>query len=255
MQLFDLRGKTAIVTGSSRGIGKAIAHRLAEHGADVVVSSRKLDACKAAASEINAAIGRSAAIPIAANIAAKPALEDLVRETERNFGKIDIVVCNAATNPYYGPISGIGDEQFTKILQNNIISNHWLVQLTAPQMCARKDGAIVIISSVGGLVALPNLGAYNISKAADMALVRNLALELGPDNVRVNAIAPGLVQTDFAKALWDDPENRKTFVDNSCLGRVGQPDDIAGVAVFLASPAGAFATGQTFVIDGGQTTV
>ncbi len=253
--LFDLTGKTAIVTGSSKGIGKAIANRLAEHGANVVVSSRKADACEAAVNEINTAVGRKAAIPIPANIAAKEALQRLVDETKAAFGRIDILVCNAATNPYSGPMENIADEQFTKILQNNIISNHWLVQMCAPEMRARSDGAIIIISSIGGLKGSPVLGAYNISKAADMQLARNLAVEFGPANVRVNTIAPGLVQTDFAKALWDNPEILKTYTAHSCLKRIGQPDEIAGMAVFLASSAGAFTTGQTFVIDGGQTAV
>ena len=252
--LFDLTGKTAIVTGSSKGIGKAIAHRLAEHGANVVVSSRKADACEAAVAEINKLVGRKAAISLPANIASKEALQHMVDETMRAFGQVDIVVCNAATNPYYGPMSGISDEQFTKILQNNIISNHWLIQMCAPQMRARKDGSIIIISSIGGLHGSPVIGAYNISKAADMQLARNLAGEFGPDNVRVNTIAPGLIQTDFAKALWENPETLKRYTGNSPLRRIGQPDDIAGMAVFLASSAGAFTTGQTFVIDGGQTT-
>jgi NAD(P)-dependent dehydrogenase (short-subunit alcohol dehydrogenase family) len=253
--LFDLTGKAAIITGSSRGIGKAIAHRLAEHGANVVVSSRKGDACEAAAIEINAAVGRKAAIAIPANIAAKEALQRLVDETQRAFGQVDIVVCNAASNPYFGPMGGISDEQFTKILHNNIISNHWLIQMCAPQMCARKDGVVIIISSIGGLRGSPVIGAYDISKAADMQLARNLACEFGPDNVRVNTIAPGLVQTDFAKALWENPEILKNYTARSCLRRIGQPDEIAGMAVFLASKAGAFTTGQTFVIDGGQTAV
>jgi NAD(P)-dependent dehydrogenase (short-subunit alcohol dehydrogenase family) len=253
--LFDLSGKTAIVTGSSRGIGKAIAHRLAEHGANVVVSSRKADACEAATAEINAAVGRKAAVAVAANIAVKEALESLVRQTETAFGQIDILVCNAATNPYFGPLGGISDEQFTKILQNNIISNHWLVQLIAPQMRARRDGSIILISSIGGLKGSPVLGAYNISKAADMQMARNLALEFGPDNVRVNTIAPGLVQTDFAKALWDNPAILQIYTEHSCMKRIGQPDEIAGMAVFLAAPAGAFTTGQTFVIDGGTMAV
>ncbi len=253
--LFDLIGKTAVVTGSSRGIGKAIAHRLAEHGANVVISSRKPDACEAAADEINDALGRTAAIPIPANIAAKEALQNLVDETQRAFGRIDILVCNAASNPYFGPMGEMSDEQFTKILQNNIVSNHWLIQMIAPQMRARKDGAIVIISSIGGLKGSSVIGAYNISKAADMQLARNLALEFGPDNVRVNTIAPGLIQTDFAKALWDNPQILKTYTEHSCLKRIGQPDEIAGMAVFLASKAGAFTTGQSFVIDGGQTSI
>ncbi len=253
--LFDLTGKTAIVTGSSRGIGKAIAHRLAEHGADVVISSRKGDACEAAAAEINAALGRKAAISIPANIAVKGALQRLVDETRVALARVDILVCNAASNPYFGPLGDISDDQFTKILQNNIVSNHWLIQMCAPEMRARGDGSIIIISSIGGLKGSPVLGAYNISKAADMQLARNLALEFGPDNVRVNTIAPGLVQTDFAKALWENPEILKNYTAHSCLKRIGQPDEIAGMAVFLASPAGAFTTGQTFVIDGGQTAV
>jgi len=255
MSLFDLSGQTAIITGSSRGIGKAIAHRLAEHGAKVVVSSRKLDACEAAVNEINEAIGRKAAIAVPANIAAKEALQNLVDETMRAFGRIDILVCNAASNPYFGPMAGIADDQFTKILQNNIISNHWLINMAAPQMRARRNGAIIIISSIGGLKGSPLLGAYNISKAADMQMARNLASEYGPDNVRVNTIAPGLIQTDFAKALWENPSILKGYTEQSCLKRIGQPDEIAGMAVFLASKAGAFTTGQTFVIDGGQTAV
>jgi NAD(P)-dependent dehydrogenase (short-subunit alcohol dehydrogenase family) len=253
--LFDLTGQCAIVTGSSRGIGKAIAHRLAEHGANVVISSRKADACAAAAAEINAAVGRSAAIVIPANIAAKDALQALVDQTNAAFGKIDILVCNAASNPYFGPMSGMSDDAFTKILQNNIISNHWLIQMVAPQMTARKDGAIIIISSIGGLKGTNVLGAYNISKSADMQLARNLAMEFGPDNVRVNTIAPGLVQTDFARALWENPDILKSATAGSCLRRIGQPDEIAGMAVFLASKAGTFTTGQTFVIDGGATAI
>jgi NAD(P)-dependent dehydrogenase (short-subunit alcohol dehydrogenase family) len=249
--LFDLSGKTAIITGSSRGIGKAIAHRMAEHGANVVVSSRKADACEAAAAEINETIGRKAAIAVPANIAAKDALQNLVDETNRAFGQIDICVCNAASNPYFGPMGGISDDQFTKILQNNIISNHWLINMCAPQMRARKDGAVIIISSIGGLKGSPVIGAYDISKAADMQLARNLACEFGPDNVRVNTIAPGLVQTDFAKALWENPAILKASTERSALKRIGQPDEIAGMAVFLASKAGGFTTGQTFVIDGG----
>ncbi len=253
--LFDLTGKTAIITGSSRGIGKAIAHRLAEHGANVVVSSRKLDACQQAADEINTLVGRTAAIAVAANIAVKEALQNLVDETNKAFGKIDIVVCNAASNPYFGPMAGITDEQFTKVLQNNIISNHWLIQMCAPQMRARKDGSVIIISSIGGLRGSPVIGAYDISKAADMQLARNLAAEFGGDNVRVNTIAPGLVKTDFAKALWENPEILKQWTGRSALKRIGEPDDIAGMAVLLASPAGAFATGQTYVLDGGQTAI
>jgi NAD(P)-dependent dehydrogenase (short-subunit alcohol dehydrogenase family) len=251
--LFDLSGKSAIITGSSRGIGKAIAHRLAEHGANVVISSRKADACEAAAAEINDAVGRKAALAIPCNIAVKEALQQLVSETERAFGKIDILVCNAASNPYFGPMGNMADEQFTKILQNNIVSNHWLINMVAPAMRERKDGSIMIISSIGGLRGTEVLGAYAISKAADMQLARNLAAEFGPDNVRVNTIAPGLIRTDFARALWENPEILKRSTERTPLRRIGEPDEIAGAAVFLASEAGAFTTGQTFVIDGGQT--
>jgi NAD(P)-dependent dehydrogenase (short-subunit alcohol dehydrogenase family) len=251
--LFDLTGKVAIVTGSSRGIGRAIAHRLAEHGASVVVSSRKLDACQEAVAAINEAVGRDAAIAIPANISSKAELQNLADETMRAFGRIDVLVCNAATNPYFGPMGGVADEQFDKILQNNIVSNHWLIQMVAPQMLERREGSIIIISSVGGLKGSEVIGVYNISKAADMQLARNLAVEFGPRGVTVNAICPGLVQTDFARALWENPDILKASTARSCLRRIGQPDEIAGMAVFLASKAGAFTTGQSLVIDGGAT--
>lgn len=253
--LFDLTGKTAIVTGSSKGIGKAIAHRLAEQGANVVISSRKLDACEEAVNEINDLVGRKATIAVAANIAVKEALQTLVDETNKAFGQIDILVCNAASNPYFGPMGNMADDQFHKILQNNIVSNHWLIQMVAPQMRARKDGAIILVSSIAGVRGTPVIGAYGISKAADMQLARNLAAEFGPDNIRVNTIAPGLVKTDFARALWENPDILKSATSRSPLGRIGEPDEIAGMAVFLAGKAGAFTTGQTFVIDGGQTAV
>ena len=251
--LFDLTGQTALITGSSKGIGKAIAHRMAEHGANVVISSRKADACNAARDEINKAVGREAAVTITANIADKTQLQNLVDATNAKFGRIDALVCNAASNPYFGPMSGMSDDQFTKILQNNIVSNHWLIQMVAPQMLDRKAGSITIISSIGGLRGTPVLGAYAISKSADMQLARNLAVEFGPSNVRVNTIAPGLVKTDFAKALWDNPEILERSTAGAALRRIGDPDEIAGMAVFLAGKAGAFTTGQTFVIDGGAT--
>jgi len=253
MQLFDLTGKSAIITGSSRGIGRAIAERLAEHGANVVISSRKAGPCDEVAAEINARYGEGRAVAIPANIASREDLQRLVDETAAVFGKIDIVVCNAATNPYAGPMAGISDEQFEKILQNNVVSNHWLIQMAAPQMLARRDGSIIIVSSIGGLRGNALIGAYNISKAADMQLARNLAVEWGPSNVRVNCIAPGLVQTDFAKYLWENPALLKQVTDPAPLKRIGQPDEIAGAAVYLASPASSYMTGQTLVVDGGIT--
>jgi NAD(P)-dependent dehydrogenase (short-subunit alcohol dehydrogenase family) len=251
MSLFDLAGQTAVITGSSRGIGKAIAHRMAEHGANVVVSSRKADACEAAVAEINAAVGRTAAIAIPANIADRASLEALVARSVDRFGQIDTLVCNAASNPYFGPMAGITDDQFNKILQNNIISNHWLIGMVAPAMRARRQGSITIISSLGGLKGSTVIGAYCVSKAADMQLARNLACEFGPDNVRVNCIAPGLIKTDFARALWEDETILKSATRTAPLQRIGMPDEIAGMAVLLASPAGAFITGQSLVIDGG----
>ncbi|MES2095855.1 MAG: SDR family oxidoreductase [Pseudomonadota bacterium] len=253
MSLFDLTGKVAIITGSTKGIGKASAFELAEHGAKVVISSRKQDACDEVAAEINAKYGAGTAIGVAANISSKDALQHLVDETRAAFGPIDILVCNAASNPYYGPQGEISDDQFRKILDNNIVSNHWLIAMVAPEMRARKDGAIIIVSSIGGLRGTPVIGAYGISKAADMQLARNLAHEFGPDNVRVNCIAPGLVKTDFARALWEDPERIEAANSRVPLRRIGDPEDIAGGVVFLASRAAAFTTGQVIVMDGGVT--
>ena len=253
MSLFDLSGKVAVVTGSSRGIGRAIVERLAEHGAKVVVSSRKAAPCEEVAAGINARHGEGRALAITANISSKEELQRLADETAQRLGPIDVLVCNAASNPYYGPLGGISDDQFRKILDNNIIANHWLINMVAPAMRARKDGAIVIVSSIGGLKGTSVLGAYAISKAADLSLCRNLAVEFGPDNVRVNCIAPGLIKTDFARALWENPQTLKSSNARTPLGRIGEPDEIAGAAVFLASPAGAYMTGQTIVIDGGQT--
>ena len=252
MSLFDLTGKVAVVTGSTRGIGKAIAEQMAAQGARVVVSSRRADACEAVAGEINARFPGQA-VPIAANISAKGDLERLIQETRRTLGPIDILVCNAASNPYYGPQAGISDDAFRKVLDNNILSNHWLIQLAAEDMIARRDGAIVIISSVAGLRGSTTLGAYGISKAADMQLARNLAHELGPHNVRVNCVAPGLVRTDFARALWDTPEDQPHEYAKTPLRRIGEPDDIAGAVIYLSSRAGAWTTGQTLVVDGGWT--
>jgi NAD(P)-dependent dehydrogenase (short-subunit alcohol dehydrogenase family) len=253
MSLFSLDGQVAIVTGSSRGIGRAIAERMAEHGARVVISSRKAQACEAVRDAICQRHGAGAAIAVAANISSKDELRQLVEETTRQLGPVDHLVCNAASNPYYGPMAGLSDEQFRKILDNNVVANHWLIGFAAPQMLQRRRGSITIVSSIGGLRGSPVIGAYCISKAADMQLARNLAVEFGPHNVRVNCIAPGLVKTDFARALWDDPQLLAQRTANTPLRRIGEPDEIAGAAVFLASQAGAFMTGQSLVIDGGVT--
>ena len=252
-RLFDLTGKIAIVTGSSRGIGLAIAAALAEHGARVVISSRKQEACDEVAQAINAQHGEGRAIAVAANISAKDDLQNLVDETRKAFGRIDVLVCNAASNPYYGPMAGISDDQFRKILENNVIANHWLIAMVAPEMLVREEGSIIIVSSIGGLTSSTMIGAYNISKAADFQLARNLAAEFGPKKVRVNCIAPGLVKTDFARALWENPDTLKAVTRSTPLRRIGEPHEIAGAAVYLASPASTFMTGQTMIVDGGST--
>jgi NAD(P)-dependent dehydrogenase (short-subunit alcohol dehydrogenase family) len=251
MKSFDLSGKVAIVTGSSRGIGRSIAEHLAAAGARVVVSSRKAPACEEVAQAIRTAGGDAVAIP--ANIGDKEQLENLVNETRRHWSRIDVLVCNAAANPYYGPMAQMPDDAFSKILQNNVVSNHWLANLVLPEMAERKDGVVIIVSSIGGLKGTSVLGAYAISKAADMQLARNLAVEWGRHNVRINCIAPGLVKTDFARALWENPETLRRYETLTPLGRIGAPDDIGGIAAFLASPAAAFITGQTIVADGGVT--
>jgi len=252
-RLFDLTDKVAIVTGSSRGIGLAIAAALAEHGAKVVISSRKQDACEEVAHAINAQHGDGRAIAVAANISSKDDLQNLVDQSRKAFGRIDVLVCNAASNPYYGPMAGIGDDQFRKILENNVIANHWLIAMVAPEMLEREEGSIIIVSSIGGLTSSTMIGAYNISKAADFQLARNLAAEFGPKKVRVNCIAPGLVKTDFARALWENPDTLKAVTRSTPLRRIGEPHEIAGAAVYLASPASTFMTGQAMIVDGGST--
>lgn len=251
--LFDLTGKVAVVTGSTKGIGRSIAEQLALHGADVVISSRKADACAEVAKAINASTGSNGgrAVPIACHIGHKEQMENLVSETRQQLGKIDILVCNAAVNPFYGSMLDIPDAAFEKVMDSNVKSNHWLCQMVLPEMVERKDGVVLIVSSVGGLNGSAVLGTYAVSKAADMALIRNIATEFGPHNIRANALAPGLIRTDFAKALWEDPETLKNVTSTASLRRIGEPEEIGGAAVFLASRAGSFMTGQTVVIDGG----
>ena len=250
MSLFDMTGKVAIVTGSSRGIGRAIAEELAAHGAKVAISSRNQDACDEVAAAVNAA-HPGAAIAIASSLSSKESLQALVDGTRARFGQVDVLVCNAASNPHYGPMATITDEQLRKTLDHNIVSQHWLIQMVVPEMLTRRSGSIIIVSSIGGLRGSPILGAYAITKAADIQMTKNLAREYGPHNVRVNSIAPGLVRTDFAKALWENPENLKASTASAAMGRIGEPREIAGAAVFLASDASSFITGQTIVVDGG----
>ena len=250
--LFDLTGKVAVVTGSSKGIGRAIAERMAEHGARVVVSSRKQDACDVVTQAILAKGGQ--AVTKTCNIGRKEELQALVDAATEKWGGIDVLVCNAAVNPYYGLSANAPDEAYDRIMNYNVRSNFWLCNMALPGMVARGGGSVIIVSSIGGLRGSTHLGIYAISKAADMQLVRNLAVEWGPRNIRANCIAPGLIRTDFARALWENPEIAKKRSRETPLQRIGEPDDIAGAAVFLASAAGAFTTGQTIVIDGGTTT-
>jgi NAD(P)-dependent dehydrogenase (short-subunit alcohol dehydrogenase family) len=248
---FRLDDKVALITGSSRGIGLAIAQAMAEQGAKVVVSSRKAEACEEAAATIRNRGGTVAVIPC--NVSRRDEVEALVKGTREKFGHIDIFVGNAAANPAYGPLGQLTDEAFDKIMSTNVKSNLWFCNLTIPEMAERGGGAVVIISSIGGLRGNDVIGAYGISKAADFALARNLAVEWGPKNVRVNCIAPGLVKTDFARALWENPQALARRTERTPLRRIGLPEEIGPIAAFLASPAASFITGQIIVADGGVT--
>ncbi len=249
--LFDLSGKVAIVTGSTRGIGLGIARQFAAHGAKVVISSRKPDACEAARDEILASGGDAIAVPC--NIGFKEQLQGLVDATLARYGTLDVLVCNAAVNPYFGPLAGISDDAFDKIMGSNVRSNVWLCNMAIPTLAQKGGGAVIILSSIASIKGTRMLGAYALSKAADSQLARNLAIEWGAKNVRVNCIAPGIIRTDFAKALYENPAIYEHAVKQYPLGRLGEVDDVSGVAVMLASRAGDFISGQTIVVDGGTT--
>ena len=253
MSLFNLKNKSILITGSSKGIGKAIAYQCAEHGAKVIISSRKLDICEQTAVEINTKLGSEVAYAIPANISDDDQLENLVNETRKKIGKIDVLICNAATNPFMGSMLDMPIEKFDKVMHNNIRSNQILCNLVLPEMISKEDGSIIIISSIAAIKGSPILGAYNISKAADVMIVKNIAAEFGHKNIRANSIAPGLIKTDFAKALWENPDILKTVLSSTPMQRIGVPDEIAGVAVMLASDAGNYINGQTIVVDGGAT--
>ena len=253
MSLFNLKNKSILITGSSRGIGKSIAHQCALHGANVIISSRKLDACEKTANEINNEVGNEIAFPIAANISDESQLDLLVGSTRKKLGKIDVLICNAATNPFMGSMLDMPSEKFDKGMNNNIKSNQVLCNLVLPEMIDRNDGSIIIISSIAAIKGSPILGAYNISKAADVMIVKNIAAEFGNKNIRANSIAPGLIKTDFAKALWENPDILKAVLSTTPMQRIGEPNEIAGVAVMLASDAGNYINGQTIVVDGGTT--
>ena len=250
-KLFDLTGQVALLTGASKGMGKEMALGLAEHGAKVVVSSRKLDQCEEAAAEINDLYGEKRAWAAACNIGYKEELEKLVALTHENVGKVDTLVCNAGVNPYYGPMSETPDEAWDKTMAANVKSNHWLAHMVAPDMIEKGSGSMMITASVGAFGPSDMLGIYAISKLADNGVVRNLALEYGPKGIRANAICPGLIKTDFAKALWDNPEASKRVTERTPLRRLGEPDDFRGIAVFLASDASKYMTGQAVTVCGG----
>ena len=250
-ELFDLTGRVALITGASKGIGKAMTAALAAHGATVIVSSRKIDQCEAAAAEINEACGAERAIPIAANAGRKEELQALVDATRERAGSVDVLVGNAAVNPHYGPISEIPDEAYDKIMGTNVRSNLWLARMVIPDMVEKGRGSIMFTSSIGAFRPSPMLGTYGMSKLALIGLVRNLALEFGPKGIRVNAICPGLIRTDFARALWEDPAAEKRVNEDTPLRRLGEPDDLAGVAVYLASDASRYMTGQALTVCGG----
>jgi len=248
---FDLRGQVAVITGSSKGIGRAAAEIMAGLGAKVVISSRKAELCEEVAAGIRQAGGEAIVIPC--NISRREEMARLVKGAMEKWGKIDTLVCNAAVNPYFGPLAGISDDAFDKIMSANIKSNLWLCNLALPHMVEQGGGSVVIVSSIGGLRGSAQLGAYGISKAADMQLTRSLAVEWSPKGVRINCVAPGLVKTDFARALWEDPERLKRTVSTAPLRRIGEPNEIGSVIAFLASKASSFMTGTVVIADGGVT--
>lgn len=248
---FDLTGKVAVVTGSTKGIGLSMARAMAENGAKVVISSRKADLCDEIAKSFTDDGLEAIAIPC--NISHLEQIENLMAKTREQWGKIDILICNAAVNPYYGSALDIPEDMLDKTMDVNIKSNLWLCQRVIPEMQERKDGVIIITSSIGGMIGNPVIGAYCITKAADMQMARNLAIEFGKDNIRVNCVAPGLVKTNFARALYEDPEVEKERSQGTPLRRLGEPDDLGGIAVYLASRAGNWTTGQTICVDGGVT--
>jgi hypothetical protein len=254
MSLFNLKNKSFLITGSSKGIGKSIAFHAADHGAQVIISSRKIDACKETANEINEHCGAEVAFPIQANIAHEEELNNLVNQTNKLLGEIDVLICNAATNPFMGSMADIPSDAFDKVMNNNIKANHILTNLVTPQMIDRKDGVIIIISSVGGTIGSNLIGTYNISKAADIQMVKNIAVEYGHHNIRANTVAPGLIRTDFARGLWENPVIHEQYTKTHPMRRIGEPDEVAGAVIMLASDAGKYINGQTIIVDGGATT-
>jgi len=251
-KLFDLTGRVAVLTGASKGMGLAMATGLAEHGATVVISSRKQDQLDEAADQINRTVGADRAIGVACNIVHKEQIQALVDVTRDRAGAIDIVVGNAGVNPYYGLTSEIPDDAYQRTMNANVQSNLWLAQSAVPDMVARGNGSMMFTSSIGAFKPSTMLGTYGMSKLALIGLVRNLAAEFGPKGVRFNAICPGLVRTDFARELWDNPKVAERIENEIPLRRLGEPDDFKGVATFLASDASGYLTGQALTVCGGS---
>ena len=249
--LFDMTGKVALITGSTKGIGRSIAEEMARLGAKVVISSRKADACEQVANDLKEQGYEAISIPC--HVGKKEDLQNLVDKTNEAWGSIDVLVCNAATNPVYGTTAEMTDEAWDKIMDTNVKGTFWLTNMVLPQMAGKGEGAVVLLSSIAGIRGNTTIGTYGVSKAAEAALARNLAVEWGPKGIRVNSIAPGLIKTDFAKALWEDPVRVKRAEDKTPLRRIGDPVDIAGLAVFLSTKASAYVTGQVIVADGGET--
>jgi len=248
--LFDLTGKVAIITGSSRGIGEASARAMAQHGAKVVISGRKLEACEAVAADIVRAGGE--AIAVACNIGRKNELQNLVDSAIAKWGRVDIVMANAAIHPWVGSVLDLSDETFNKFMQVNVQSSIWLTQMTVPAMIERGYGRFIVVSSVVGIVGDAVTGTYGLTKAADMQFVRNLALEFAHHGICANCIAPGTYKTEMARSQWDNPEIAAEYLRRNPSRRFGDPDEIAGIAVMLASRAGGYINGQTIVADGGH---
>ena len=248
---FDLSGRVAIVTGASRGIGRAIAATYALAGAKVALASRKQASLDEVAQEIRAAGGE--AVGIAAHNGDKQALTALVKATVARYGRLDILVNNAATNPHFGTILEADDSYWRKTIDVNLMGNVWLTQAAVRQMRAGGGGKIINVASIVGLNPGRYQGIYSLTKAAVISLTKTLATELGPDSIQVNAIAPGLVQTKFAQALWSNEDLLGHVLARTPAGRIGQPDDMAGIALFLASSASDYTTGAVFVLDGGVT--
>jgi dehydrogenase/reductase SDR family member 4 len=249
--LFDLRDRVAIVTGSSRGIGLASAQGLAEHGARVVISGRKVEAAEAAAAGIRATGGE--AIAVAANIGRKDELQRLVDAATAKWGRVDIVMANAAIHPWVGSVLELEDATFAKFMQVNVQSSVWLAQMTVPGMLERGYGRFILVASVVGLLGDPVTGTYGLTKAADMQFVRNMACEFGARGITANCIAPGTFKTEMARSQWEDPELVRWYQGRNPSQRFGEVEEIAGLAVLLASPSGGYINGQTIAADGGHS--